>query len=191
MRSAPGDLDELSHGVTSPMHEESWQHESVARARVKTLRRAAAALALLFAAAALVAAGPVGASGARSHSPGIPAGARAALLKAATRIAEDHGDGRPHDVRAVRTTHYEAERILCGDCELKVVAPSAPVYVVAMRGHFNCNICKGGPPGTHFSPATVITLQFVNPRNLDDVAFGYGGPYPDLKAAGTPVLLKR
>ena len=148
------------------------------------------ARAVLLATAALATVGPVGALGAGSRSPGIPAGARAALLAAATKVAARHGDGHPHDVRAVRTTHREAEHILCGDCELTAVAPTASVYVLAMRGDFNCNTCKG-PPGTRFRPATVITLQFVNPGDLNDVVFGYGEPYPDLRAAGTPVLLKR
>jgi hypothetical protein len=57
-----------------------------------------------------------------------------------------------------------------------------------MRGHFNCNSCSH-PRGAHFAPASVITLQFLDPNDLRNMSFGYGGPYPHLKAAGTPVRL--
>jgi len=136
----------------------------------------------------LVAAGSASATRGKSHSPGIPASARAALLEAATAIATSHGDSHPHDIEAVRTTHREAEHILDSGGELYVVPPSAPVYIVAMRGHFNCNRCSR-PPRVSFRPAGVITLQFLNPKDLQDVVFGYGSPYPNLKAAGTPVRL--
>jgi hypothetical protein len=138
--------------------------------------------------AQLAAAGPTGALHGKPRSPGISPSARAALLQAATAIAARHGDSRPHDVEAVRTTHRRAERILCGDCEFKLVPPGATVYAVAMRGHFNCNACSH-PRWAHFAPASVITLQFLDPNNLGNVSFAYGGPYPDLDAAGTPVPL--
>jgi hypothetical protein len=135
-----------------------------------------------------LAAGSSSASPGKHHSPGIPASARAALRSAAIGIATRHGDSHPYDIEAVRTTHRKAERLLCGDCEFLLVPPSAPVYVVAMRGHFNCNLCSH-PRGRHFSPAGVITLQFLNPSDLRNVAFGYGGPYPHLRTAGTRVRL--
>ncbi len=135
-----------------------------------------------------VAAGSASATRGKSHSPPIPGSARAALLKAATAIARVHGDSHPRDIEAVRTTHREAERILDSGGELYVVPPTAPVYVVAMRGHFNCNACSH-PAGRSLKPDTVITLQFLDPRDLRNVVFGYDVPYPNLKAAGTPVRL--
>ena len=66
--------------------------------------------------------------------------------------------------------------------------PSAPVYVLAMRGHFNCNSCSH-PHGRGFAPAAVITLQFLSLTNLQDVVFGYGSPYPHLTAVGKPFRL--
>lgn len=136
----------------------------------------------------LVAAGSSSASPGKHRSPGIPASARAALRSAAIGIAIRHGDSHPYDIEALRTTHRKAERLLCGDCEFLLVPASAPVYVVAMRGHFNCNACSH-PRGRGFTPARVITLQFLDPRDLRNVAFGYGGPYPRLKTVGTPVRL--
>jgi hypothetical protein len=138
--------------------------------------------------AQLFGAGPSSASHGKPRSPGISPSARAALLAAATIVAARHGDSHPYDVEAVRTTHRTAERILCGDCESKLVPPGAPVYAVAMRGRFNCNSCSH-PPHAHFAPASVITLQFLDPNDLRNASFGYGGPYPDLDAAGTPVRL--
>ena len=135
-----------------------------------------------------VAAESASATRGKSHSPRIPVSTRAALLKAAIAIATVHGDKHPHDIEAVRTTHREAERILDSGGELYVVPPSAPVYVVAMRGNFNCNRCSH-PAGRSFKPAKVITLQFLNPSDLRNVVFGYGAPYPNLKAGGTPVRL--
>ena len=143
---------------------------------------------LLAAAVATGLSGPASASRGTPHAPGIPSSARAALLGAATVIATHHGDSHPYDVEAVRTTHRTAERILGSGGELYVVPPNATVYVVAMRGHFNCNTCKH-PRGAGFGPATVITMQFLNLGDLRNVVFGYGGPYPRLKAAGTPVRL--
>jgi len=139
----------------------------------------------------------IGASGSASasasrikpHSPGIPANARAALLAAAIASATRQGDRRPHDIEAVRTSHRKAERILCGECESKLLPQSAPVYVIAMRGHFNCDICAP-PPGHTIGPASVITLEFAV-ANMQSLESSYGGSYPNLKAVGTPVLLRR
>jgi hypothetical protein len=143
---------------------------------------------LLAAVVAIGLAGSASASRGKSHPAGIPASARAALLGAATVIATRHGDSHPYGVEAVRTTHREAERILGTGGELYVVPPNATVYVVAMRGHFNCNSCRH-PRGVSFGRATVITLQFLSPGDLRNVVFGYGSPYPHLKAAGIPVRL--
>jgi hypothetical protein len=144
---------------------------------------------LLAAVVAVGLAGLASASPGKSHAPGIPPGARAALPRAATAIATSHGDSHPYDVEAVRTSHRKAERILGTGGELYVVPPNANVYVVAMRGHFNCNSCSH-PAHIHgFAPAAVITLQFLSLREPRNVVFGYGGPYPHLSAGGTPVRL--
>jgi hypothetical protein len=132
-------------------------------------------------------AGSASAAHVKPHSLDIPPSARAALLGAATAIATRHGDSHPYDVEAVRTTHRKAERVLGTGGELYVVPPNAIVYVVAMRGHFNCNCSH--PRGARIEPATVITLQFLNPGDLRNVVFGYGVAYPRLKAGGTPVRL--
>ncbi len=138
----------------------------------------------------LVGAGSSSASRGNSHSSHIPASARAGLLAAAIATATEHGDSHPRDIEAVRTTHRQAERILDPGGELRVVPASAPVYVLAMRGHFNCNSCTH-PHGVTFGSAGVITLQFLNLSDLHNVVFGWGVPYPNLKAAGTPVRLGR
>ncbi len=135
-----------------------------------------------------VPAGSASGSAGNSRQSGIPASARAALLRAATAIAARHGDSHPHGIQAVRTTHRKAERILCGDCESRLAAPDATVYVVAMRGRFNCNTCSP-PRGRSRGPDTVITLQFVDPGDLRAFELEYGRRYPHLKALGTPVRL--
>jgi hypothetical protein len=137
---------------------------------------------------ALVASGTSSASRGKPHSSGIPGSARAALLKSAISSATRHGDSEPYDIEAVRTTHREAEHILDTGGELYVVPPGAPVYVVAMRGHFNCHSCSH-PHGATIGPAGVITLQFLSLRDLRNVVFGYGARYPRLKAGGIPVRL--
>jgi hypothetical protein len=135
----------------------------------------------------VVAAGSAYASGGEPRSPGIPASARAALRKAAIAIATLYGDGHPYDIEAVRTTHREAERILCGECESKLVPPGAPVYAVAMRGHFHCDSCSP-PRDVTIGPATVLTSELLV-SSLRSLEVGYGGRYPRLTAAGTPVRL--
>jgi hypothetical protein len=146
----------------------------------------------LVAAMAIVAgfapAGYSSAASATHPAPGISAKMRAALLEAATVIATENGDSHPRDVEAVRTTHRRAEHLLCGDCELKVVPPGATVYVVAMRGHFRCNSCSH-PRSATIGPANVIALQFMDPHDLRNVQFNYGGPYPKLRSVGPPVRL--
>jgi hypothetical protein len=133
--------------------------------------------------------GLAAASLAAPRSSGISASARAELRSAAISVAARNGDAHPYDIEAVRTTHRKAERLLDpGSGELYVVPPSAPVYVVAMRGHFSCKYCSH-PQGVNFGPAKVITLQFLDPHNLKNVVFGYSVPYPRLKKVGTPVRL--
>jgi hypothetical protein len=145
-------------------------------------------LSVVVALIGFVAAGTSSASRGKPRSSGISMSARAALRGAAIAIANRHGDSHPSDIEAVRTTHRKAERILDTGGELYVVPPGAPVYVVAMRGQFNCNSCSH-PHGATIAPARVITLQFLSLRDLQNVVFGYGRPYPHLKAAGIPVRL--
>jgi hypothetical protein len=146
---------------------------------------------MMLAVVALIAmaSGPASASSSKPDSPGIPSSARPELLELAIAGAARRGDSHPHDVKAIRMSHRAAERILCGECESRVVPPSAPVYVIAMRGHFHCNICSP-PRGRVIGPASVITLQFLV-SNMQALESSYGGPYPNLRAAGTPVLLRR
>jgi hypothetical protein len=158
--------------------------------RIATRRRGwwIGLLSLLIVLIGLPATGPASAAGGKPHSPDIPASARAALLRAATAVATSNGDSHPYDIEALRTSHRKAERILDTGGELYVVPPTAAVYVVAMRGHFNCNRCSG-PPGVRFGAAGVITLQFLDLRDLQNFVFGFGGPYPHLKAGGATVRL--
>ena len=146
-------------------------------------RATAAAVAALASTCAL--AGP-----ARASSPGIPRAARAQLLGSALTVAAAEGDRHPHDIRAVRTTSSGAGRAIHCDCTFVVPPPSAPVYLVAMRGHFSCNTCSS-PHGRTIGPGTVITLEFpvATPSHWTD--FGFGNRYPNLRAAGTPVRLAR
>ena len=125
---------------------------------------------------------------ASAHAPGISARMRGALLAAARSVAVRHGDAHPRDIEAVLSTHRRAEHIRCGNCEFFAVPAGAPVYVVAMRGHFNCNSCSH-PRGGGIAPASVITLEFLDPKDLGNVVFAYGGPYPRLKLIGKPVRL--
>ncbi len=138
-----------------------------------------------------IASGPASASASRGkpHWPGIPAKARAALLATAIARATRQGDNHPYDIETVRTSHRKAERVLCGECESNSVPPGAPVYIIAMRGHFNCDVCSP-PHGYTIGPATVIALQFAV-ANMQSLESNYGGPYPDLQAAGAPVVLRR
>lgn len=147
---------------------------------IRTLTTAAVMVVLLCA-------GTAAATPRRSTPATIPSGTRSALLSVAVAIAARHGDGHPYDIEAVRTTRRTAARVLSTG-ETRIPDPNATVYIVAMRGHFNCNSCSH-PRGTTFEPNRVITLRFVDPADLSSVVFGYGRPYPNLAAAGTPVHL--
>lgn len=137
---------------------------------------------LAYALAVLVVSQPAGAS----HSP-IPRTVRATLLADASKMAAEKGDPHPYDLQVVRTPIERAERLNCR-CNFRGPVPggSTPIYVLAMRGHFSCGCSH--PRGSKIGPATVITLYY-QASNLSSQGWNFGGPYPDLKALGTPVRL--
>ena len=68
---------------------------------------------------------------------GIPASARAELLKDALSAATASGDPHPYDIEAVRTTSSQAQG-LRGASRPEEPADT-PVYFLAMRGEFQYN----------------------------------------------------
>jgi hypothetical protein len=141
---------------------------------------------ILFALAGFAAAVP--ASAAEGE---IPASVRATLLSDALRIAAADGDASPYDIQAVATTKIQEVQMNPGTtaplCESSPECAEAPVYVLAMRGHFACNTCSM-PRGGRIGPGTVITLGFEAPT-LFRSSFGFNSSYPDLQALGVPVRL--
>jgi len=121
---------------------------------------------------------------------GIPPRVRAELLKIARRTAATNGERHPYDIEAVRTTHGLAERMVEEGNESEPPSKSAPVYVVAIRGHFRCDLCSR-PPGARAPSGTVITLELLAPVPKRGSAFGLSSRYPNLKALGIPVHLER
>ncbi len=131
---------------------------------------------------------PAGA-GAGTRAARIPPSVRAQLRGQALRAAAEDGDRHPYDIQAVRTTAGEAERITCGrGCSSNVPPPGTPIYLIALRGRFWCNTCSH-PPGAGVGRGSVITLEIPLAASLSVSAFGFGGPYPNLRAAGIPVRL--
>jgi hypothetical protein len=121
---------------------------------------------------------------------GIPGHVRAELLKIAEHAAAASGDRHPYDIEAVRTTHGLAQPLLEGGDRSEPPSKSAPVYVIAMRGHFRCGRCTH-PSGVRTPSGTIITLELLAPlRAFGGSAFGLGTmPYPNLRALGIPVRL--
>ncbi len=125
-----------------------------------------------------------------SKAPGIPPIVRTALLEYAQHNAAFHGDARPYDIQAVRTTHKKA-RSLRGGSSSKPPSDTA-VYVVAMRGHFRCGCAP--PLGDHIPQPTgsVIAFEIIAESNpeLEVIAWGLGNRYPRLQSVGTPIHLR-
>ena len=128
--------------------------------------------------------------------PGIPAAERATLLGGARNLAALFGDSRPYDVEAVLTTTAKAERRLhpgstLPACESSRSCATWPIYVVAMRGHFDCHGCSMPPGG---KVRTSKFLMYITPAKkpppmIWSFASGQSADYPDLKTMGSPVAL--
>jgi hypothetical protein len=120
---------------------------------------------------------------------GIPQTIRTALLERALHSAAIHGDAHPYDIEAVRTTHKKAGSLYGGPSSKPTA--NTPVYVVAMRGHFNC-FCAP-PPNDHIpSPkGLVITFEIIanTPELETAIRWSIGDHYPRLQSVGTPVHL--
>ena len=143
-------------------------------------RRIAAALVL-----ALVLASPAAAN-APTANP-IPPRVRGELLTAArTEAAKRFGENRPSDIEAVRTTLGRA-RTDEGESPSSSEYLHAPVYLVAMRGNFNCGVCSR-PKGARAIRGSVLTLMF-DARTLRLNERGLGRRYPRMKLAGQPIRL--
>lgn len=120
---------------------------------------------------------------------GIPRPTRTKLLAIAERTAVASGDRHPYDIEAVRATHGPAERLVSGGDESEPPSKNAPVYVIAMRGHFRCGRCSH-PPGTRTPSGSVITLELDAPlRKSGPSSFGLSNRYPNLRKLGIPVSL--
>lgn len=143
----------------------------------------------LFGAALIFSALATGTALAAQH--GISKKQRAFLVKEARAFAKRHGDPHPYDVQAVRTTVAGAERRIHPDqrtpvCESNPTCDNWPVYVIAMRGHFEaCGVVQ-------CAILPVAWFEIVAKRPAPEFAGGSGamGPnYPDLRAAGVPIRL--
>lgn len=141
---------------------------------------------VLFALSALPAAAP--ASAPQSE---IPPDVQATLLSGALRTASAESDPHPYDIEAVATTRIRSVHLESGSsepsCESSPTCADAPVYVVAMRGHFACNTCSP-PHGGRVGPGNEIMLVFEGAA-LHPNTFEFGDSYPDLQALGVPVRL--
>jgi len=130
--------------------------------------------------------------------PEISAAERATLLKEARSLAASYGGSTPYDIEAVLTTTVKAQRLLSPGasmpaCESSRSCATWPIYVVAMRGHFDCHSCSmppGGKVGTSKFLTYVIPAKKPPPR-IWSFASGQSAAYPNLKTIGSPVTLYR
>jgi hypothetical protein len=122
-----------------------------------------------------------------SEQSRIPPKVRAILLNDALDAAARNGDEHPYDIEAVRTTKKEADR-LQHTSESEPVA-SRPAYLLAMRGHFNCDACSP-PAGVTIHERSVITMQ-IEIGSMKETTVTDGNHYPDLSEVGVPIRLRR
>jgi hypothetical protein len=105
-------------------------------------------------------------------------------------MARIWGDRHAYDVQAVLTTHREADRVekttALPPARLGLAA-DAPVYLVAMRGHF----CVKATNVTEAACRPAGTIQ-TSTRSTKTSGFSEASlaeRYPDLRALGTPIRL--
>jgi hypothetical protein len=124
----------------------------------------------------------------------IPAKVRAELLVIARSQAASWEESHPYDIQAVLTTQRQAER-LEGEGRRGPLAPARAggpqvVYFIAMKGTFRSGPytarCHGGPAPCVPKPVLMLTLSAPKKQRLVD---NPGTTYPNLKSAGTAVLL--
>lgn len=111
---------------------------------------------------------------------------RKVLLADARSEAVSLGDPYPRDIQAVRTTHVEAGRLR--GVSSTALSPDSLVYLVAMRGRFNCLSCSA-PHGGHVRPGSVVTLE-LTARTMRRDSVELSKRYPDLGSVGVPVRLE-
>jgi hypothetical protein len=147
------------------------------------------------AAAAICLAAMLFAGSAWADAPGpaqISPSVRTALLEQALKTARMNGERHPYDIEAVQTTRGRAIHLEPGtsapNCEQSSACVDGVVYVVAMRGHFNCGGCPG-PVGARAPQGTVITLEIEAPSMLDS-SFALNSHYPNLGTLGAVVTLR-
>lgn len=153
--------------------------------------RAAVASAVLVVALATAANASFGASGDNGIEPRI----REKLLKAATNVANYVAcDSHPYGIEAVRTTKRKVASLKRKRRHVR--GGKTPVYFVAMRGSFVCNVnltpAKPGEPSRHTptSPRSVLTLELPLSLGSSSDVLHLSDHYPDLSALGTPFSLE-
>lgn len=123
------------------------------------------------------------------HGPAISAATRASLLAFAQSSARRNGDSGPYDIQVVQTTATVAARIHREPNDVPSSGPGPAIYLIAMRGRFNCATCKP-PRGAAPPHGSVIVLELPVATPDTDTGFSLGNRYPALAAAGTPVRLR-
>jgi hypothetical protein len=131
--------------------------------------------------------------GTSSHD-GIEPRIREKLLKVATNVANYVAcDSHPYGIEAVRTTKRKVASLKRKRRHVR--GGKTPVYFVAMRGSFVCNVnltpAKPGEPSRHTPtrPRTVLTLELSLSLGSSSDVLHLSDHYPDLSALGTPVSL--
>lgn len=128
---------------------------------------------------------------------GIPRVVRAQLLADARSAAAKHGERKPHEIEAVRSTERRARRLeeQARPGRQRVLGGHREVYLVAMKGRFTF-ICEGPASPRRRRAARcqrphVLMLIVARHGGRVLAPAGWGDRYPDLRAAGVPVRLRR
>jgi hypothetical protein len=118
---------------------------------------------------------------------GMPPGVRAVVLQRIHNLERTWKDRHPYDIEAVLTTHRQADRIEDLSGTLTQGLPgNAPVYLVAMRGHF----CEEATNVTEAQCTAAATCQVSARATKLNGTASLAEQYPDLRALGRPFRLR-
>jgi len=137
----------------------------------------------------------LGAQASSTHPAEIPGSVKRVLLKRAKSLAAEYGsDSRPYDIQAVRTTEAKIRSLKSLGSSDPQLSANEPVYIVALRGHFNCSDgpygCMG-PYVRHPKPPTTYSVGIIviAVTTMEELERGTRDIYPDLRRVGVPVRL--
>lgn len=117
--------------------------------------------------------------------PGLTPTKSARLEAIVRRAAKVDGDAHPSSVMVYATSRHEAN--IAGGAGSGVPG-SQPVYLVILRGHFNCNACSS--PTNHPPPGGTHVMMVVDRRTLQDLDGGVGSGPLDTATVGPGLSLQ-